>query len=372
MKRRNRLIWLGAIAIAAIILLTISIAPSNKYNSGSTYNRAPDGYGAWYAFMQAQGTNIQRWQKPFLAIKTETKPVTLLQINSSLSRASLYPEQVAWVEKGNNLVILGVRTPTTLAEFTTNQKSSFGDIKIDTTRRYQKFQPEKQESGYIEYSEQMLLGDRFGAVVWQRNYGQGKVIFATTPHLAANAYQDEANFVYLADLVTKNKQKILVDEYIHGYKDTEVREQQGQGNLFSYLAQTPVSLVLLQASILLLVLIWAENRRFGKPVNVVTPVIDNSQAYIQALAGVLQKAQSSDFVLEMVGKEEQQQLQKALGLGTIPVENEVLLKVWQEKIDNNTTELDTVLKTQLKKQCISERQLLSWLSKWQHLRKIPK
>ena len=136
-----------------------------------------------------------------------------------------------------------------------------------------------------------------------------------------------------------------------------------------YLAKTPLFPALVQVVVLLLVLIWSENRRFGKPVTLDTPVIDNSQAYIQALAGILQKAESSDFVLEMVGKEEQLQLQKVLGLGQILVENEVLLKVWQDQTGKNAAELDAVLKLQVKKHRISEQDLISWLGKWQSLRK---
>ncbi|MBC5797386.1 DUF4350 domain-containing protein [Sphaerospermopsis sp. LEGE 00249] len=362
MKRRNRIIWLGAIALAAIILLSITVAPSSKINSGSSYNRAPEGYGAWYAFMQSQGTNIQHWQKPFSDIETETNPVTLLQVNSTLRNPMFYSQQIEWVKKGNTLVILGVKQPPTAAEFSSNQKSAFGDVKIDTSRRYQKSQSEQE-------LEQVLLGDRYGAVVWEEKYGKGKVIFATTPHLAANAYQEEANFVYLADLVTKGNQKILIDEYIHGYKDPDIREKEGRGDLLGYLAKTPLFPALVQVVVLLLVLIWSENRRFGKPVTLDTPVIDNSQAYIQALAGVLQKAESSDFVLEMVGKEEQLQLQKVLGLGQILVENEVLLKVWQDQTGKNAAELDAVLKLQVKKHRISEQDLISWLGKWQSLRK---
>lgn len=64
-KRPNRLIVIGGIVIAVIILLTLIAAPSSsKLNSGSTYSRAPDGYGAWYSFMQERGTKIERWQRP--------------------------------------------------------------------------------------------------------------------------------------------------------------------------------------------------------------------------------------------------------------------------------------------------------------------
>jgi hypothetical protein len=75
--------------------------------------------------------------------------------------------------------------------------------------------------------KEVALGDRFGAVVWENNYSKGKVISATTAYLAANAYRDEANFSYLADLVNKNRQKIYIDEYIHSYKDLHVKQQQG-------------------------------------------------------------------------------------------------------------------------------------------------
>ncbi|MBK1988533.1 DUF4350 domain-containing protein [Sphaerospermopsis aphanizomenoides BCCUSP55] len=359
MKQRNRVIWLGAIALAVMILLSLIVAPSSKINHGSTYNRAPEGYGAWYAFMQAQGANIQRWQKPVSELKAEKQPVTLIQVNSQNQTSLLYQEQEEWVKTGNTLVVLGVQRPATAAEFSTNQKSSLGDIKIDTSRRHQKSQ-----------SEQVVLGDRFGAVVWENKYGKGKVIWATTPYLAANAYQDEANLAYLADLVTKDQHKIFVDEYIHGYKDADVRQQEGEGDLLSYFAKTPLFPALLQATVLLLVIIVAQNRRFGKPITLETPVLDNSQAYIQALAGVLQKADSTDFVLEMVGKQEQLQLQQALGLGQRPLENQVLLKAWAEKTGMSAAELDAVLKLQATKHRISEKELLSWLGKWRILREI--
>jgi hypothetical protein len=79
MKLSNRRLWIfGAIAIGAIILITLLAAPANnQLNSGSTYNRAaPDGYGAWYAFMSERGTPIQRWRKPFedLADDEEAEP----------------------------------------------------------------------------------------------------------------------------------------------------------------------------------------------------------------------------------------------------------------------------------------------------------
>ncbi|HLO86750.1 MAG TPA: DUF4350 domain-containing protein [Nostocaceae cyanobacterium] len=359
MKRKNRLIWLGAIAIILMTIMII-VPPNDKINNGSTFNRNPDGYGAWYAFMEKKGTKIQRWQKPFNQLPTNQNQVTLLQINSSLLPPVIDNDQTQWLEKGNNLVILGVVQPVSASEFSTLQTSPFGNVKIETRRR------RKTSS-----SEQVALGDQFGAVVWQEKRGKGTVTYATTPYIAANAYQDEtANFQYLADLVTKNSTLLYVDEYIHNYKDSDVKAAQGEADIFSYFAKTPLFSAFVQLCILLLVLIWAKNRRFGQLTILETPVIDNSQAYIQALASVLQKAQATDFVVEMVGKEEQIQLQKTLGLGQAPIENQILLEVWKEKNSNNTAELLDILKLQSQKRRISESELISWLEKWQTLRRI--
>lgn len=357
MKRSKRLIWLGAIAIAVMIFFSLFAAPSTKLYIGSTYNRAPSGYGAWYAYIQEQGISIERWQKP-LENLTTNQPAVMLRVMSYLREPRLLNDEEEWLEKGNSLVVLGVRSPVTPANFHTLQTSPVGEIKIATSRRYHKAK-----------KAAIAVGDDFGAVVWQSNYKGGKVIYATTPYLAANAYQDDLNnFKYLASLVNQKSHKLFVDEYIHGYKDNDVKETEGQGDLIGYFVQTPLVTILIQVSILLLVLIWSQNRRFGQPATLETPVIDNSEAYIQALAGVLQKAEASDFVVEMVGKEEQLQLQKALGLGSVPLAHQTLLDLWVEKTGKSPAELDTVLKLPARNRRVNQRELFQWLAKWRTLR----
>ncbi len=382
MNFSKRRLWLfGAIALGAIVLLTLFSAPANdKFNSGSTYNRAPEGYGAWYAFMEKRGTPLNRWRKPFQALTNskDTKPsVTLLRVNSSLIPPGLFKDERDWVEKGNTLVILGVRQPVTEAPFSTRHQVEAGSVKIDTGRRNQK-------------AEERLLGDRFGAIVWQESIGKGQVIYATTPYLAANAYQGfQGNYEFLAQLVTQNKQPVWVDEYIHGYKDPAANACNGKNSrssqnddknstgitceeeqsLVGYLANTALFPAFVQGLILLLVAIWALNRRFGKPLTLSAPVVNNSEAYIQALAGVLQKAESSEFVLEVLGKEEQLQLQKALFLGQESLDHQSLVNAWVQQTGRPATELEQVLQMQSRKRRISETDLLTWLGKWEQIRR---
>ncbi|GAC1466676.1 MAG: DUF4350 domain-containing protein [Chamaesiphon sp.] len=366
---KRRWVWLGAIALIVTILLTIVAAPSSdKLNSGSTYSRSPNGYGVWYAFMEKQGTHLIRWQKPFddlpggksqKSISKTPKPITLLRVKSKLGEQWLDFQEREWVQKGNTLAILGVREPVTEAAFSTMQPSPSGSVKLDTRRRMTE----------LKQGEKELLGDRFGAVVWQEQLGKGIVIFAGTPNLAANAYQDEpGNYKFLAQLVTQTGNSIWVDEYIHGYKDPDVMASEDAKNWLIYLAKTPLLPALLQAGVLLVVLVLAQNRRFGPPLTLTAPAIENSEAYIQALAGVLQKAEGSEFVLEMVGKEEQLQLQKALGLGSVLLDRQTLVSAWVQQTGRPSAELEQVLQLQSKKRRISEKALLTWLGKWQTVR----
>lgn len=283
----------------------------------------------------------------------------MLLVHSSLIEGGYNYEQQQWVEKGNTLVVLGVSDRVTKASFNTMLKSPVGNVKIETGRRLEK--PKQEE---------LLLKDSFGAVVWQKTYGKGKVISSTTPHLAANAYQDNrANFEYLAQLVGNKNNKLYVDEYLHGYKDASIKKEKGEGDLYTYFIQKPIFVSAIQAIVLLIVLLFAQNRRFGKPALLEVPKVNNSEAYILALAGVLQKADSTDFVLTLVGKEEQQQLQEALGLGKTTninaqtSDSEVLLRAWQDKIGTSSSNLQSALEVQSQKRRISEKRFDSLVVK---------
>jgi hypothetical protein len=259
-KISKKRIWLlGAIALAAIILLTVALAPSKNFlNSGSTYSRDPDGYGAWYAFMSERGTPINRWQKPFNSLLDNSEiesPTTFLQVHSIFRKISLSSNQNKWVESGNNLVILGAEKPVTAAEFSSIHATESGEVKIETRRRAKE---EKSE----------ILVDEFGAILWEETMGEGKVIYAVTPHLAANVYQDMGgNYAFLAQIVSPNGEPVLIDEYLHGHKDAEVIAAEVGEDIISYLAKTPIYPLLVQGLIILAILIYAQNRRLGKPMS---------------------------------------------------------------------------------------------------------
>jgi Domain of unknown function (DUF4350) len=366
--RQRKWLWI-TIAIAVLIALTLVAAPNSggrKNDSGSTYGRSPDGYGAWYEYMTKQEIPIERWRKPFSQlIEDDIQDATYLKILSKsdylLVLTDLSPAESRWVSQGNTLVIIGKHQPATAAPFASSipyhqEALSNNRIKIATTRRFN-----------MGNKDQNILQDRYGAVVWQEPIGKGKVIYCTTPYLAANAYQDNPdNYQFLAELVSDH-QTIWVDEYIHGYKDKESIAEEQQTDILSYLAKTPWFFLLIQTVLMGIIAAVTAFRRFGLPIRPKTAIADNSTAYINALAGVLEKANSSDFVVEAIAKDEQRKLQQSLGLGKSLVDEQTLLAAYKQQRGETEVGLSQLLRVSKAGKKIGDAQLITWIQKWQKL-----
>lgn len=375
MTLNRRYFWIGGLVLLAMVLITSFAAPSgSRHSNGSTYGRSPDGYGAWYGYMQQQGMPVQRWQKPLKALMGTAQPLiqqgkvqetgrarplveklpdrlTLIRISD---RANLYQGlNPTWVEQGNVLVLLGNRAPATKAPFDSRIPSPKGVIRIEGSRR----QPAPEA--------ETLLRDSFGAVVWQKSVGQGKIIYASTPYLGANAYQSTGgNFEFLTQLVSEPGYPIWVDEYLHGYKDLQEVKRETP-NLLVYLSRTPIALGLIQAVVFLLILLWGQNCRFGQVLQIKPPMVNNSQAYMQAMAEVLRKAECSEFVLTTIARSEQLEIQKALGLGTELLPLETLEVAWSQH-QRPVEELRRVLKPSSPH--LRDPELQQWLQQVSNLR----
>jgi hypothetical protein len=381
-KRRP---WRWLFLLIPFVIIAFILALRSPILQGSTYSRAPSGYGAWYASLQKQNIAVQRWQRPseelFDArpllqgeeiswrsdlqtdLQTENlqtapgTPITLVKIATGRAPLSFADLDEDWVSRGNVVVLLGVRSPVSKAPFSSSLPSPSGLVKIETRRRYKKINDEK-----------VLLQDANGAVVWTQKVGRGQIISIVTSHLAANAYQDEpGNFKFLTQLVTAPGKPIWIDEHLHGFTINDNRPTPGRSSsLAAYLAKTSLPVLAMQALIIFLVLIWEKNQRFGMPVKLSPPKVDNSEAYIQALAGVLQKAECSEFVWETVGKAERAYVQRSLGLGSSPIGSAAIVDAWVQQTGRPAAELEEVLRKPTQKRP-TRQELLTWLGKVQTL-----
>jgi len=411
-SRRQQILGILAVLLLGLVFL-IAAPASNRISSGSTWVGAPNGYRAWYEYMQAEGVEIERWQRPLdelletansnEATRTDERATLLVVLPHVLAvnRYTVIRELESWFNAGNQAVILSSQKTVTAAPFSSQLASDAGTVTIETRRRLLKrvddktataaqsidSEPEDSESlgRELEDGEQEgsvldrpltirdfpiepVLEDDYGSVMWRyQNGAQGTLVESTTPFLAANAYADApGNFALLADLVRQGGGTLYVDEYVHGYRDKDLVIEEVAGSWIDYLAKTPLLLLVAQAGVLLVVGLVAQNRRFGQPKQIPPVEMNNSAAYIQALAGVLNKANNHDFLVETLTKAEQKTLQRALGLGDTPVSLDTLQTAWQQTTGRSVAELN-VLRNAPKRGLQSDSALNAWLQRLQSL-----
>jgi len=304
----------GLALVLALLLLTVIMAPlqGGSDRRGSTYSRAPSGYGAWASYMEARGTPLQTWEQS-LEVWSQNPPPsaqTLIQIYpdrpSVLQQQNLEFWLGDWVREGHTLVVIGSDSRSTTAPFRTTHPTDWGSVLVETSRR--------QAAEDLD----VLLADQFGVIVSKSTLEAGTILAITPPYLGANAYQNlSGNYEFLAQLVDRGGE-IWIDEFIHGYQELDpeesARDPQQSGEWPQYLLKTPLVLVFLQGTLLLLLLIVAQNRRFGVQLPWQQPQPDNTLAYIRAIGAVLYKAERYEFVVETLQKRELSHLQRCLGL----------------------------------------------------------
>ncbi|MEM8806733.1 MAG: DUF4350 domain-containing protein [Cyanobacteria bacterium P01_G01_bin.38] len=381
----NRYVWMGLIVVVLLGLLSVLLAPNSRLVNGSTFNRAPNGYLGWYREMVERGIPLERWQRPYRDLPDRDRaepadpvgdqptgeqatgassPQTLIQVRPRLVDPSwIWSETWVkdWLSDGNRLIVLGINRAVTAAPFSTQQESPQGNVVVQTRRR----------QIFLEKDFSQILGDDSGAVVWQESRDEGTITFATTPYLAANAYQSETgNYEFLAALVTETDGPIWIDEYLHGYREAEDIVQDVAKDWFTYLTRTPILVAGLQIAVLMGVLILAQNQRLGTRSVIRARQVDNSQAYIQALAGVLHKAGGYRFVAEMIAKEERLHLQKALGFGEVmAVDEAVLGQAWVQKSGGSASDLRPLFKPPPFSTAAKDSSLIDWLAQLQRIRR---
>ncbi|MEM8639420.1 MAG: DUF4350 domain-containing protein [Cyanobacteria bacterium P01_G01_bin.54] len=402
MKRRSPAVKIAlviALFLGTIVsLFSVAASPSQ---TGSTYNKAPEGYGAWYAEIQTQpGIQTERWQRPIAELMAELADTpapadaashqVLLRVATpqQLNRSSDSLALADWLDAGNTLITIGVAPPAPVskAKFHSEVASPQGSVVLDTRRRVSRREDVTP-----------LLVDEHGVIAWSERQGQGQSIRVVTPYLAANAYQDASgNFAFLTALITnavvpvapapdtqevalKPAQSQLqepaqvqtwlwIDEYLHGHVDAPPPEAaDANQTIWGYLRRTPLAIVALQGAIALIILLLALNQRFGRPQTRPEPATNNSQAYIEALAAVLSKAEQQAFVVEVLTPEQQRQLQVQLGLGTALLTEPELIAAWTEQTRQSPQRLTHLLRQTQRKQSWNKAQLVQWLQHWQQL-----
>ncbi|MDR5640149.1 DUF4350 domain-containing protein [Thermosynechococcus sp. PP42] len=356
---RRQWFFLGCAVLVLLVvgLLILAVAPSSR--AGSSFDPSPWGTQKFYAYLEQQGFQVARWQRDYANLKGEGH--VFIQISSRPIGWS--PPLLEWLAEGNTLVRFYWHGEPTAAPFVQRLSTPQGKVLIETRRRVPR-----------QRGDRPLLKDDHGSIVYLRQatspQNHGQRILGVYPWLVANVYGGDpplANFAVVAEIlqnVVTPGATIYFDEWLHGYRQRSpedvVRETVPQ-TLFDYFSRTPWLAVGLQLALLVLFLLWQQSQRFGPPLLEKEPVSSNSAAYIEALAGVLQRAQQRTFVLKQLQDRLRYDLANQLGLATtaadLPKDAE-LLQAWQRTTGRSPELLQDLFSVT---NSLDDSQLLRWL-----------
>ena len=147
---------------------------------------------------------------------------------------------------------------------------------------------------------QTLFSDRYGAIAARKRLGQGHIIVAADPLLVSNQGVTQAdNVVLLAniaqDAVGQSGLGIVFDEYHHGVGFEAISEEQ---ETWISALPLPIKRAALPVVLLLLLIIYNGNQRFGAARTPPLPASRASGEYVQSLARWYRRAEAADIVAE--------------------------------------------------------------------------
>src|ERR1044071_9074120 len=138
------------------------------------------------------------------------------------------------------------------------------------------------------------FADKKGALVVDYSYGAGKVVILSDPYIVSNGgIKLDDNLQLAINAITARDGVIAFDEYHQGHGIT--------GNAFAaYFAGTPVIGLVAQIGLLVLLMLWTNARRFGRPLPL--PQVDrrSSLEFVASMAELQERSRAFDLAIENI------------------------------------------------------------------------
>ena len=138
------------------------------------------------------------------------------------------------------------------------------------------------------------LADKNGAVLVDYVYGNGRIILLSDPYIVTNAgIRANDNLQLAINVLTSYEGLIAFDEYHQGRGVTR--------NAFaSYFSGTPVIAIGAQIVLLILLVLWTNARRFGRPLPL--PHVDrrSSLEFVASMAELQERSRAFDLAIENI------------------------------------------------------------------------
>ncbi|HSL55819.1 MAG TPA: DUF4350 domain-containing protein [Pyrinomonadaceae bacterium] len=152
------------------------------------------------------------------------------------------------------------------------------------------------------------IADDKGALLIDYSYGSGSVVILSDPYIVSNGgIKLDDNLQLALNVITARDGLIAFDEYHQGKGAV-------QNNLAGYFAGTPVLLIAGQIGLLVLLALWSNGSRFGRPLPLSQVDRRSSLEFVASMAELQQRARAFDLAIENIYTRTRRVLARHAGL----------------------------------------------------------
>jgi hypothetical protein len=181
------------------------------------------------------------------------------------------------------------------------------------------------------------IADSKGALLVDFSYGLGRVVILSDPYIVTNSgIKLNDNLQLAINTIAGRDGVIAFDEYHQGRGITE--------NAFAaYFAGTPVLALAAQIFLLVLVILWTNARRFGRPLPL--PQVDrrSSLEFVASMAELQERSRAFDLAIENIYTRTRRVLARYAGLDYNSSRSEIAVRV-AERSSIEEKKLETLMR----------------------------
>lgn len=182
------------------------------------------------------------------------------------------------------------------------------------------------------------IGNREGALLVDYAYGAGRIVVLSDPYIVANSGIKLNDNLQLAinTLAAAKGGLIAFDEYHQGKGVT-------QNAFASYFAGTPVLALAAQIVLVILLILWTNARRFGRPLPL--PHVDrrSSLEFVASMAELQERSRAYDLAIENIYTRTRRVLARYAGMDYNSSRSEIATRV-AERSNIDAQRLETLMR----------------------------
>ena len=336
LNRNDRKLLLGAGFVFVLLVvgaLMFSSGEQGQAEYPSSYSSASGGAKAAYLLLSDTGYKVQRWERPLSDLPRPIAPVSAPATAQGTAKTLILtlilaePDEAptreererlkAFISEGGRVIATGMFAGTFLPEnesvpdivsgMTWKTASSLSPSQITRAAPQIELAPRAYWSSVS--AAYPLYGDGHHTLVVKYPFGRGEVLWwASATPLTNAGLKERGNLeFFLACLGGQNndqKNLILWDEYIHGYRQT----------LAASIAHSPVKWLFAQLVLLAVAVVVTFSRRSGPTCVPTTEVRLSPIEFVQTLGGLYERAGTASVAVDICYRRFRYWLTRRLGV----------------------------------------------------------